>query len=491
MAPTKGKDTLLELCTTSVTLGNSVAVHLLDYLSIAPDPPHGFNKVAVEFLETSRVLIPARTGLTEAARSSTQLPAHTTNDLRQRFSQINNAFTVLDQVVTRYLASERKSGFGKFGKGFRMMFADSEIEKLRQSLAQCREALAKSPQVQTWTLGECQIEPAAGIGYTALAAVLDRPDPTRGKAPSEIRQKFTATDTARELPLPPPEPILGRYTTSTSSRLDMPSPHLPASPVYERERTSGHAFSRETGSTSTASHTFGSRSSTAPLHSDDLSEITAATSIAETEEMMHTQDLNDRMPKQPLRVTVDPTKVPRWTPTRTGTVSAGSKAALLAAVQQQNHNMVEQLLDCGVPPHCGERNLLTVAIVNHDFTTFRLLLAFGSDPNAKEKDGFTPLFSATQASFFEAAQLLLKVSSAGYNPSLRHVKNYDCMLRHPLTYTLPRGSTVRRQTSPLDPILRIHSLAPSILIKRRSSTCFSNMAPSLMRVCMLLGIIHI
>lgn len=68
MAP-KGKDSLLEMCTSAITLGNSIAVHMLDYLSVVKDPPHGFNRLAVEFLETSRIIIPAKTGLQDSARS--------------------------------------------------------------------------------------------------------------------------------------------------------------------------------------------------------------------------------------------------------------------------------------------------------------------------------------------------------------------------------------------------------------------------------------
>ena len=40
MAPAKGKETVLELCTSTITLGSSIAVHLLDYLSIVKDPPY-------------------------------------------------------------------------------------------------------------------------------------------------------------------------------------------------------------------------------------------------------------------------------------------------------------------------------------------------------------------------------------------------------------------------------------------------------------------
>lgn len=293
------------------------------------------------------------------------------------------------------------------------VFADSEIEKLRLSLVQCREGLARIPQVNNWSLGENQIEPAAGIGYTALAAVLDKPDPTRGKASPTPPSTATIADAPPELPMVPSSPMMDRYHPSVSSRLDSPHSALPDIPMYERERITGPSFSRDSSKYSGASNglssTFSGRSSSMPLAADNMSEITSPASIAEMEDMLYQHDLNERTSKQAIRIPVDPSKVPRWTPKQRGPVSPQSRTALLAAVQQQNHKMVEQLLDGGVPADgTPERNLLTVAIVNHDFTTVRLLLLFGADPCAKDKDGNTPLLSATQASNFEAAQILLK-----------------------------------------------------------------------------------
>lgn len=161
MAPTKGKETLLDNCTNTITLGSSIAVKLLDYLCIVKDPPHGFNKLAIEFLETSRVLIPARSGLSEAQRSI-KLPADVASDLHEQLRRISNAFSVLNQVVTKYLEGEKKSGMARFGKGFRMMFQENDVEKLRLSLAQCKTDLARIVQERRWTLGELQVEPAAG-----------------------------------------------------------------------------------------------------------------------------------------------------------------------------------------------------------------------------------------------------------------------------------------------------------------------------------------
>ena len=202
------------------------------------------------------------------------------------------------------------------------------------------------------------------------------------------------------------------YTNSMSSRLDMP-PSMPEIGMYERERATGPSFSRESSKYTAMSSTF-SRSSSMPVVNDNMSEVTTPNSVADLDEMLYAHDLNERTgSKQAVRVAVDPTKVPRWTPKQRGPVSPQSRTALLAAVQQQNHKMIEQLLDSGVPADgTPDRNLLTVSIVNHDFTTVRLLLLFGADANCKDKDGNSPLFSATQASFFDAAQLLLKYGAS-------------------------------------------------------------------------------
>ena len=371
---------------------------------------HGFNKLAVEFLETSRVVIPAKTGLAEAARAYTALPLEASNELRGQFKQVHATFTVLSNVVDRYLESERKSAFGKLSKGFRMMFAENEIEKLRLSLVQCREALRKRPEVQSWTLKDDQIEPAAGIGYTALAAVLDRPDPTRGAPIQDTRPPITSPSWSAELPVLPAGSYLHTYNTSTSSNRELPSSGLLESVMLQQERIAGPAYSSESRTTTAGAHTVASRSSISPSPRDNLTEITTPLSSPGLDEMIGSQGLDTSPPKEAIRVVVDPSKAPRVTPKRrTGTILEGSKAALLSAVQQQNHAMMEQLLDCGVlVDNVGGRNLLSVAIVNNDFTSVRLLLLFGAEPNSKDKDGFTPLFSATQASFLEAAQLLLK-----------------------------------------------------------------------------------
>jgi hypothetical protein len=62
-----------------------------------------------------------------------------------------------------------------------------------------------------------------------------------------------------------------------------------------------------------------------------------------------------------------------------GSVNEASKTALLNAVQQRNHKMVEQLLDYGIPP--SDPTLVMSALAVHDIDCLRLLLLLGADDN--------------------------------------------------------------------------------------------------------------
>lgn len=437
MAPKKGKETPLELCTSTITLGNSIAVHVLEYLSDVKDARIGFRQLGVEFMEASRALFPTKAGLIDAG-SRTKFPPDSINELQELLRQYNINFVVLKQMVNKLLDNERKQGLSKLGKGFRLMFADAEIEKMTTSLRQCREASKRNVLVTTWTLRDSNSEAATAIGYTALAAVLGLPDPTRGMMPDEAPKAHAVSPTPSgrpSLPPLPPDPMpLQMYGSVRYHRRDITSPAL-ESALSERENSFGIARGTVSSTSTGTARTIGDRSSTMGVARDDMSEITLPTPTTQIEEMMVLHDMDDTMPKQAIRFKADPTAAPRWRPKRSnGALRAGSKNALLAAVLEQDHKMVEHLLDCGVPADNGpERNLLRVAITNHDLDSVRLLLLFGADANAKDMDGFTPLYAATEALFFESAQLLLKY---GADPNLSAGPNDES----PFAYSLSDGS---------------------------------------------------
>jgi hypothetical protein len=138
-----------------------------------------------------------KTGLAEAERARTQLPADTTNELRELLRQYHSNFSVLNQMVNKLLDDEHKHGLGRLAKDFRLLFSDGEIDKMRHCLVQCRETARKSTLLFTWALREIHVDTGLCIGYTALAAVLDRPDPTRG-VPRQAPVVTTPTETPPE-----------------------------------------------------------------------------------------------------------------------------------------------------------------------------------------------------------------------------------------------------------------------------------------------------
>ncbi|TKA29894.1 hypothetical protein B0A50_03258 [Salinomyces thailandicus] len=409
----QGKETLFELCTSTIALGNTIAVHILEYLSDARTVRNGFRELAAEFLEASRPLFPTKAGLTETSSAGTQLPVDARRDLVVLLRQYNTSYVVLNQMVSKMLNNERKQGFSKLSKGFSMLFADAEIEKLMLSISQCRELSRKNALVEAWLGCDVGQDAASWIGYTALAAVLNHPDPTRNNARSLVPKSADVTVTdmfaaQRDVPLRPATKQYG--APRGSSRLELHSPTMPAASQDYLGRESFTAGVVSPGSSrtpTTESHTFSYRSR---ILADDVSEISPPSSVGHVDEPYTRDHERPMSPKQAVRIKIDPTSVPRWRPKNTaGAVSGGAKQALLVAVKELDHEMVEHLLDTGVPAnHSPEVNLLRIAVINRDIACVRLLLLFGASPNAKDADGFTPLYTATQEFFIEAAQLLCK-----------------------------------------------------------------------------------
>ncbi|KAK4579841.1 hypothetical protein LTR86_000042 [Recurvomyces mirabilis] len=408
MAPHKGKDTLLDNCITVIQLGNNVAVHILEYMSDVEKPRHGFRELSTDFVESSRYLFSAKNGLTETVRSHTQFPQHTDRELREIFRQYHTIILALKQMVNKLLENERSSGFGKLGKGFRMMFADSDIEKMRLALVQCREAAKRNTMLYTWGLLDDPSSTSPAIGFTALAAVLHCRDPTCPVIPGSVQKHEMVPDAVPDRPFLPPEPTLRTVIHNQPAASHTNLPYRDASLPHhgDRERTTRPSATTTSSKTTVLSSTFSARGG---ARSSDTSGEPTTPSTEHFEEKIASLDLDD-LPRQAIRVKVDPTTVTRWRPKHSkGSVPVGSKTALLVAVQDQNVKMVEHLLDSGVPPDYGiDCNLLRLAVLNHDIDSIRLLLAFGAESNAKDKDNYTPLYTATEASAFDEAQLLLK-----------------------------------------------------------------------------------
>lgn len=422
MAPRKGKESPLELCTRATLLGNSISVRMLEYLSTAKSPPHGFRDLAANFLDICRILWSIEAGLTEASRRHSHFPDDMVQELDKKFRQTNDDFIVLNQTLLKFLDYEKKGGFGKLQKGWRMMFADTDIAKIRESLSRSREALRMSAAVFRWSLGDAKADASVGIGYTGLVAALERMN--QGRPTTVIPPLHPPALDPPELPpqLPPVSLIDSSSASNFMRRSDDGITALPG--LTDRPSFSRMPSARSSDRGDLATHSTVRESvlrRTGPLYTETTLEDNSSDDATESktliEEQMQEIDLNGKYPNQVIRLKADPTTVPRWTPRQSAGVNvSGLKVALMNAVQQKKHKTVEQLLDSGVRGESDlEAKMLKTACLNRDVESVRLLLLFGIDPNGFDKDGFTPLWAATKGPFLEGAKVLIKY---GADPNL-------------------------------------------------------------------------
>lgn len=87
----------------------------------------------------------------------------------------------------------------------------------------------------------------------------------------------------------------------------------------------------------------------------------------------------------------------------------GGKGALINAVEQRRHRVLEQLLAGGAKAEAHiESAMLRIAAQNQDVESITLLLRYGADANGFDREGVTPLYAVTRAQCFESAKILLK-----------------------------------------------------------------------------------
>ncbi|OOG00222.1 hypothetical protein ASPCADRAFT_204118, partial [Aspergillus carbonarius ITEM 5010] len=373
---------------------------------------HFIPPLTATFLDTCRALWAIDAGLTESTAANRTLPEVIVDEVAKKFVAAYRDFQHLDKLVTKLIQYEHRGTLGKLQRGWHR--PTHELARIRESLQKTTETLQISVLAFHWSLGDSPLlAESVGIGYAGLAAALDRMAKGRSvmginktKAlergnrqmePSLTSSSFVPSVPPKEPPPPIPvgisSPPQSNPDDNLSSVLSLDSlllsnPHdrdLPPSPPLEPvPRFPPRMDSQPTRTSSRAS---GAETLTAPesdVHRDTI--------------LKHHRSA-DPLPRAPHR-----------TPSRTSAASATQlRSALASAVRSRNHKLLEQLLDSGVSPDLGEQiHPLNEAVHQHDFEGMRLLLSFGANPNAPDREAKTPLLTAVEESFYDGAILLLK-----------------------------------------------------------------------------------
>ncbi|EOA80941.1 uncharacterized protein SETTUDRAFT_24453 [Exserohilum turcica Et28A] len=435
MAPVK--ETSLDLCKRINAQGNTIAIRMLEYLSTAKTPLHGFEPLSREFVGLCQVLWSIESGVAETSKSRSGLPVEVSQELDRRVRQVGEEFSVLAQMVNKFVDKENHKG--GFGMKFRMMFADTDIDKMRHTLSRSRDSLKVSSAMFRWTLGEAKADASMGIGYAGLIAALDRLDPSKAASLPPLHPAPTA-----HLPPTPPKAIghlQESVLMSTPTQVDRPSLHdLRLEEGYSYHSDRAHSRQEEIALAASAVdvHQKAWRPPQSARSSESVREtmyqqnlryhdeaafedaISSYSGRSPMEEKLRALSLGDRDRfEEPLPSSkVDSVVASQnWGPRQSGgSKNIGGKAALFSAVEQRRHRILEQLLEGGAKaePHV-ESAMLRVAVHNQDVETLVLLLRYGADANGFDREGITPLFAATRTQSLECAKVLLK---HGADPNL-------------------------------------------------------------------------
>lgn len=432
----------MELCHRVTTQGNTIAIRMLEYLSSARNPIPGFQSLAADFIELCQELWSIEAGLTEAGKSRNALPAEIGQELDKRIRQVNNEFVVLQQMTTKFVDNENKKG--GFSSKFRMMFADTDVDKMRSTMQHSRDSLKVSSAMFRWTIGEARADAEMGIGYAGLIAALERLNPAKASSLPSLHHAPT-------IDIPPTPPIKSSVHAeslhpSHRGGLERPSVNemrYPSDDMRSYHTGSDHhhraalndahlrqqqeelelsrgivdlhknwrapsVHSSGSGTHSTRDTMYNSHGQ--PVYEDVASDTNRSRMLMEEKMQdisVHERYLHDS--HQQSRHD-SPLTSPHWQPRQANASKpAGGKAALITAVEHRKHRVLEQLLEGGARADAPmEAAMLQIAAHNRDTESIALLLRYGADANGFDREGNSPLLAATRAKCFESAKVLLK-----------------------------------------------------------------------------------
>jgi ankyrin repeat protein len=294
-----------------------------------------------------------------------------------------------------------------------------------------------------WTIGDARADASMGIGYAGLIAALERLNPAKAASLPSLHPPPTAD-------LPPTPPLKTHHTDPllpASHRMDRPSTHemrhhndetqsYQSDPHHHRHHDDPnlsrnivelHKNWRAPSVHSSGSGTHSTRDTVYNPQQiqqlqqhhgrydpafEDVTSVESTRSRMFLDEKMNDISIHERHLHDSHHQSRNdsPITSPHWqTRSSNGSKPAGGKAAIITAVEQRKHHVLENLLEGGARADAPmEAAMLQIAAQNRDTESITLLLRYGADSNGFDREGISPLFAATRAQCFESAKVLLK-----------------------------------------------------------------------------------
>jgi hypothetical protein len=265
-------------------------------------------------------------------------------------------------------------------------FADTDVDKMRTTMTRSRDTLKVSAAMFRWSIGDARADASMGIGYAGLIAALERLNPAKASSLPSLHPPPSTE-------LPPTPPLKSHHTDSllpAHARMERPSineqRHHQSDEAHSYHREMHHhnhhedpnlsrgivelhknwrapsVHSSGSGTHSTRDTVFNSQSGHGGRYDavyEDVTSIESPRSRMFLDEKMsemsvHDKYLHDSHHQQsrndsPMQSVISGNWQPRQP---NASKPAGGKAALVTAVEQRKHSVLEQLLEGGARVSC-------------------------------------------------------------------------------------------------------------------------------------------
>lgn len=385
---------LISLCSKAVNLTNNINTHLSDHAETQEAQNEIQRSFTAKFNRLREILCQIQAGLSRLTHGDIFVPYEASQILSMKLQHTVRDLVSSDLLVVKLISNSRKTGFGKFMKGFKQASLDAEISVLGDSLGRHREALR--------------------TGWAAFSEVLSKGDqPNVFLHTSDLRSERSNVD-IDSLPASLSALTLthadtkGAYTFPSTFTNDGPGAQMPVAIRSPQRKNSRDDMSRvPTQRTySDKSLTFNEPATPRPGEQDlGRPKIWSGDRAESVDSFSRNSSFRLNLVKRPPSPYPTPLTDPEpW-------VSSGptsGKAALTMALQNQDHKKLQQLLrdfSTGglIPP-----GLLSQAVGSNDVSSVRLLLTHGVPVNRTDDDGNSALLVAVATWSIDMARLLLE-----------------------------------------------------------------------------------